>query len=124
MTRCRKQPGRSCTNASRTGSTRTRREIAELDELVGYHLEEATATAVSLDLDAEARGVRAAERLAAAGRRAFGRNDMPAAVNLLQRATALWPEDDVRRLGDLPALGRAMVELGDSRVRSVPSRGR
>ena len=88
------------------------RDLGELAEIVGYHLEQAHRYRVSLDLDAKALGVRAAERLAAAGRRAFGRGDMSAAVNLLERATALWPESDVRRLADLPAVGRALIELG------------
>jgi tetratricopeptide (TPR) repeat protein len=92
------------------------RDLVELDEIVGYHLEQAYQYRRSLGLDdeqTETLGFRAAEKLAVAGRRAFGRNDMPAAVNLFQRATTLWPDHDVRRLTDLPALGRAMTELGD-----------
>jgi class 3 adenylate cyclase/tetratricopeptide (TPR) repeat protein len=91
-------------------------DLPELDEIVGYHLEQAYQYRRSLGLDEERTdlvGVRAAERLASAGRRAFGRNDTPAAVNLLERAAVLWPEGDARRLADLPMLGRALAELGN-----------
>ena len=92
------------------------RDLVELEEIVGYHLEQAYNYRQSLALDGEgsaAVATRAAERLGDAGRRAFGRGDMPAALNLLRRASALWPEDDARHWADLPSLGRALTELGD-----------
>jgi tetratricopeptide (TPR) repeat protein len=55
---------------------------------------------------------RAAAPLTAAGERAFGRGDMPAAVNLLARATTLLPPHDARRLGLLPELAFALAETG------------
>jgi class 3 adenylate cyclase len=66
------------------------------DEIVGYHLEQACYYHEEFGED---RGLatRAAERLEAAGRRAMGRCDLPAAVNLLTRAIALLPEDDPAR---------------------------
>jgi class 3 adenylate cyclase/tetratricopeptide (TPR) repeat protein len=64
--------------------------LVELDELLGYHLEQAVryrrelGRAVDEALAADAR-----DRLTAAGRRALQRLDFNAAVNLLDRATAL-----------------------------------
>jgi class 3 adenylate cyclase/tetratricopeptide (TPR) repeat protein len=88
----------------------------ELDEIVGYHLEQAHRFAVELGPPTDrtrALAEGAAERLAASGRRAHGRGDIPAAVNLLQRAAALLPSEDRRRLSLLPSLGRALTEAGD-----------
>lgn len=69
---------------------------SEFDELIGYHLEQAHHFRRELgQLDAQARalGVRAGERLASAGIRAFARFDAAAAENLLSRAKALLPHD-------------------------------
>jgi tetratricopeptide (TPR) repeat protein len=50
--------------------------------------------------------------LGTAGRGALARDDLPAAVNLLERATELLPDDDPA-LGDLvPELGMALTEAG------------
>ena len=57
--------------------------------------------------------MRAANPLAVAGERAFARGDMPAAVNLLSRATALLPSHDPRRLELLPELAFALMETAD-----------
>ena len=65
------------------------------DEILGWHLEEAYRNLAELGpLDAHGieLGVRAAERLGAAGQRAFARGDMAAAAGLLRRAAALLPE--------------------------------
>ena len=88
----------------------------ELDEIMGYHLEQAhryrnelgPETDVTLDL-----AIRAAERLASAGRRAERRGDVRAATNLLARAVDLYPQDDPRRLKLLSALGRALTDAGE-----------
>ena len=53
-------------------------------------------------------------RLAAAGRRALGRGDMPASANLLRRAVQLLPRSDATRLDLLPELGEALLETGES----------
>jgi DNA-binding SARP family transcriptional activator len=70
---------------------------AEYAEKAGYHLEQAYLHRAELDdvtdRDREL-GRRAADLLASAGRRAFHRGDMPAAVDLLGRATSLLPADD------------------------------
>jgi class 3 adenylate cyclase/tetratricopeptide (TPR) repeat protein len=88
----------------------------EFDEIVGYHLERAAHCLAELG-PATARGralaERAADHLAAAGRRALGRGDMPAAAKLLDRTVELLPADDLRRLNALTALGRALLEAGE-----------
>ncbi len=104
----------------------------EFEEIVGYHLEQAyrgLAELGPLGDRAQGLGERAAERLAASGRRAYARGDMPAGANLLERATALLPADDRRRLSLLPPLGRALVEAGqmeraDSLLSEAVERGR
>ena len=65
---------------------------AKYEELLGYHLEQAFRYRVELapvDESAIAIGVAAADRLGAAGHRALARSDIPAAVNLLERAASL-----------------------------------
>jgi class 3 adenylate cyclase/tetratricopeptide (TPR) repeat protein len=72
-------------------------ELVEPDEILGYHLEQAARYRLELrPVDERGRdlGLRAAELLAAAGARALARNDVTAAIKLLQRALALRPEDD------------------------------
>jgi predicted ATPase len=89
--------------------------LVELDELLGYHLEQAYRCRLDLGLlddRTAALGAGAADRLAAAGKRAFERQDMPAAINLLERAAAMRSGDDPSRLQLLPLLGRALVESG------------
>jgi tetratricopeptide (TPR) repeat protein len=91
------------------------REI-EYEEILGYHLEQAHGYLTDLgtqDDHVRELGLRAATLLASAGRRAFGRGDMPAAANLLRRAVALLPEDDEERLALLPPLGEAFMETGE-----------
>ena len=88
----------------------------EVDEMVGYHLEQACAGLTETDPDAEhgrelAR--RGAELLGAAGRRVFRRGDMPASVGLLDRAARLLPPDDPLRLDLLSDLGFALFEIGE-----------
>src|SRR5919197_266977 len=75
-------------------------ERSEFDEIVGYHLEQAFHYRRQLGpLDEPGRelGARAGARLAAAGERALGRGDLPAAAGLLERALAVLPSDDDRR---------------------------
>jgi tetratricopeptide (TPR) repeat protein len=90
--------------------------MAALDEILGYHLERAYRYREELGLtDEHTRtvGNRAAERLAAAGRRAYRRGDMAAAVSLLGRAASLWPADALPRLEVLPELGAALTMSGE-----------
>jgi len=86
---------------------------AELEEIAGYHLEQAFRLKAELGTSDEALGLRAGERLRAAGRRALGRGDAHAAVNLLGRAVALLPEGGRARLELLPELGSALMHAGE-----------
>ena len=95
---------------------RDRDRALEFEEILGYHLEQASQNLAALGpLDEHGRtlAVRAAERLSAAGHRAFSRGDMPAAANLLRRAVMLIPEGEARRLELLPDLGEALADVGE-----------
>jgi class 3 adenylate cyclase len=88
----------------------------EFDEIVGHHLEQAFRYRGELGrIDERGRllAQRAAERLAAAGRRAFARADLPAAVSLLSRAAALLEPGASGRTELLVDLGDALRERGD-----------
>jgi tetratricopeptide (TPR) repeat protein len=88
----------------------------EFEEILGYHLEQAYRHLVELapaDEHALAVGRDGAGRLAAAGRRALERGDMPAASSLLLRATALLPPLDSGRLRLFPDLGEALMQIGE-----------
>jgi class 3 adenylate cyclase len=70
--------------------------LAERDEVVGYHLEQAYRYRRELgpvDPAASAVAAAAARRLRSAGKRAFERGDSGAAVSLLERANGLSPDD-------------------------------
>lgn len=85
-------------------------------EIAGYHLERAYRYRTELGAVDAAGSVlagRAAERLAAGGRRALARGDMPAAVNLLSRSVSLLPRTDPARLALLPDLGLALAETSE-----------
>ena len=95
---------------------RSATRIAELQEIIGYHLEQSYRSLGELGplTDAgRATGKRAAVHLAAAGARARGRADMPAAANLLQRASAMLDEDDPARPRLLLGAGEALTEAGE-----------
>ncbi|MEJ7567691.1 MAG: adenylate/guanylate cyclase domain-containing protein [Gaiellaceae bacterium] len=67
-------------------------ELVELDELLGYHLEQACRYHAELGTPVDGMLATAAtRRLTAAGRRAQLRSDYAAAVSLYERATALVP---------------------------------
>ncbi len=93
------------------------KEVAgEYEEILGYHLEQAHRWLTELGPANERAGRlgrRAAAPLASAGRRAFARGDMPAAVNLLSRASSLLPQHDPERFELLPELALALLETGD-----------
>mgnify|MGYP003287545709 CR=1 FL=1 len=87
------------------------------DELVGHHLEQAYRHLA--ELAPETRHGRqlaaeAGERLGRAGIRAFQRGDVPAALNLLGRATSLLPEDSERYREFLIELGLARWLAGET----------
>ncbi len=90
--------------------------VGEYEELLGYHLEQAFQYRVQLaraDDWARAIAFRGGIRLAAAGRRALGRGDMPAAVNLLGRAATLFQESGEPRIDVAIDLGVALRERGE-----------
>jgi class 3 adenylate cyclase len=86
--------------------------LPEVDEVVGHHLAEAWRYRVELrpGEDHEPVARRAVAHLAAAGRRAFDRGDMPGAVGLLTRAHGLLPPGHRARLALVPVLGKAYLE--------------
>ena len=105
--------------------------VAEYEEILGYHLEQAYGyrearlpvdefsqrlryreARVAVDERSLRLARRAAERLIPAGARAFARSDMPATVNLYERAAALLPESDPALLALLPDLAYALRATG------------
>jgi class 3 adenylate cyclase/tetratricopeptide (TPR) repeat protein len=83
-------------------------DLEELDEIAGYHLEQAFRYRAELgptDESARTLAASAAARLEAAGRRALDRGDTAAAVNLLERAGLLLPNQQVD-----PALEEALIQ--------------
>jgi class 3 adenylate cyclase/tetratricopeptide (TPR) repeat protein len=89
--------------------------LTEVEEIVGYHLEQATryrSELGPLDQDGVALAARAADRLAGPGRRALARSDIPAATGLLSRAAALLARGDPARLALLPDLAVALRDGG------------
>jgi class 3 adenylate cyclase/tetratricopeptide (TPR) repeat protein len=85
--------------------------LPELEEVLGYHLEQAHRYRLEVlraDEHGDALARRAAGRLAAAGRRALAKGDAPAAVNLLDRAARLSNDPAI-----LPDLGVALRDAGD-----------
>src|SRR3954447_1390403 len=87
------------------------------DAVIGFHLEQAFGYRTELGpLDRAGRslGVRAADRLRAAGLRALARGDLPAAAGLLRRALAPLDGEHPLRLVILADLGEALVSAGDT----------
>jgi len=85
-------------------------ELVELDEILGYHLEQAHRYRRELGLpDESALGAQAGERLAVAGRRARARGDLAATINLLGRALDLLPAESLEHELEL---GEALFYAG------------
>jgi class 3 adenylate cyclase/tetratricopeptide (TPR) repeat protein len=84
----------------------------ELDEILGYHLEQAARYKQELGEPEPTLAERAGEHLATAGRRALAREDQFAARNLLERAAFLVP-DPATRAELLPQLAEALMRTGD-----------
>ena len=91
----------------------------ENPEVAGYHLEQAFGYYVEVEPAAGERYLElarsGAQYLGAAGRAAFARDDLPAGINLLDRACQLLPEADPERGLLLPELGMALTESGQLR---------
>jgi class 3 adenylate cyclase/tetratricopeptide (TPR) repeat protein len=90
--------------------------LVELDEILGYHLEQAFRYRSELgpvsDEDRQSAG-HAGELLARAGRRAHDRGDRAAAAILLERAERLLPEPSPQHVRALLARGRCLADTGD-----------
>ena len=92
-----------------------REGATEYEEILGYHLEQAhryLSELGPLDDHGRALGADGSRRLASAGRRAFARGDVPAAVNLLGRAAALLPEREDAAPQLMPEYGEALLQVG------------
>jgi class 3 adenylate cyclase/tetratricopeptide (TPR) repeat protein len=91
-------------------------KAGDVDEIVGYHLEQAVHYRKQLgQLDEEGRVLadRSAFLLGAAGRRAFARDDAPAAVNLLDRALALATNETPAELELIRQLSTSLWSIGE-----------
>jgi class 3 adenylate cyclase/tetratricopeptide (TPR) repeat protein len=89
--------------------------VGELEEIVGYHLEQAFRSRAELgrsDEHTEAIAARAAAQLGIAGRRAFDRGDLRAAASLIGRASALLPPTHPDRLELAPLHVLALMVAG------------
>jgi class 3 adenylate cyclase/tetratricopeptide (TPR) repeat protein len=90
-------------------------DLEELDEIAGYHLEQAYRYRAELgpvDESAGAIATAGAQRLQAAGRRALERGDTDATVNLLERAELLLPQ------------GQLAFELEEALMQALAMAGR
>jgi predicted ATPase len=89
--------------------------VHEFEEIVGYHLEQASRYLTELGREgarSDALAARAAGRLESAGHRAHRRGDRDAAISLLERAARLAGDDSPRRAALLPDLGGVLIEAG------------
>jgi class 3 adenylate cyclase len=90
-------------------------DLVELDEILGYHLEQAyryRAELGPLDEQAQSLGKQAGRRLVRSGERARERADDMAAQRLLGRAVELLPGDAPERRQALASRAHAASELG------------
>ena len=90
--------------------------VLEIEEILGWHLEQAHRYRAELspfDEHGVALGIRASERLAAAGKRADARGDMPATSNLLSRAARTRPVGDPLRIRLSTDAAEALIEAGE-----------
>ena len=90
-------------------------ELVELDEILGYHLEQAFRYRSELGpvSDDDRRSAsRAGELLARAGRRAHDRGDRAAATVFFERAERLLPEPSSEHLRALLARARCLADTG------------
>ena len=92
--------------------------VPEVEEIRGYHLEQAYRYRAELgpvDERALELARRASTLLATAGLRASHRADVPATIHLLDRAVSLLPDGDREAVALYPDLGTALMESGDLR---------
>ncbi|HSC48904.1 MAG TPA: AAA family ATPase, partial [Gaiellaceae bacterium] len=91
-------------------------QLVELDEIVGYHLEQAYCYRGELGLPDDGVAARAAARLAAAGRRSLALGDGTGATRLLGRAVALAEPSGREGVELLLDLAAANGDRGDLRA--------
>jgi class 3 adenylate cyclase len=92
----------------------TAADLLELDEIAGWHLEQAVRYQRELGREADPGLARsAAEHLYAAGQRASYRSDGPAARSLLERALALAVENDWLRARISVRLAEELLDTGE-----------
>jgi class 3 adenylate cyclase/tetratricopeptide (TPR) repeat protein len=92
-------------------------ELIELDEVLGYHLEQAARYRRELDSPEVELERRAGRRLASGGSRAALRSDAHGAANLLGRALALLPRGDPRRPAAIIDQLTILEDLGETEER-------
>jgi tetratricopeptide (TPR) repeat protein len=99
-------------------------DLVEIDDILGYHLEQACRYRSELGLVDEGGALAAAARtrLTAAGRRARMRHDFRAAFNLFQRATELIPGGSIELGLELDYI-ETLVDLGGTRQARECARG-
>ncbi len=88
-------------------------DLAEHDDVVGFQLEQAHLLRSELGESEPQLGSAAADRLAAAGRRALEADDRSAAASLLGRALDCLPAEDDRRADLLIDRCEALLAMGD-----------
>ena len=92
------------------------RDASDHAELTGYHLEQALRCHLEVEPAAEERyrtlAATAGDRLGSAGRAALTRDDLPAGIGLLERATTLMLSGSPARRLLLPELGAALADAG------------
>ncbi len=97
--------------------------VAEYEEIVGYHIEQAFRYLTELgppDEHATKLGLRGSIHLASAGAKASGRGDMPATANLIERAMSLRDGADPVGIEWAVDLADALREMGEfDRARAV-----
>ncbi|PWU25361.1 MAG: adenylate/guanylate cyclase domain-containing protein [Candidatus Rokuibacteriota bacterium] len=86
-------------------------DLVELDEILGYHLEQAYRHRLELGIEDRTLGRHAARRLVLAGRRAHLLGDVVATVKLLDRARELTPPKEREVMLDVE-LGEALWSAG------------
>ncbi len=87
-------------------------QLPELDELSGYHLEQAVQSLRTIGVDHEALAARAVAHLSHAGERAVARADQSAAQNLLSRARAMMTASNPTRTTVTQKLAEVDLVLG------------
>jgi class 3 adenylate cyclase/tetratricopeptide (TPR) repeat protein len=95
--------------------------LVELDEILGYHLEQAALYLSELGWPDPSLAERASRRLATAGERMYWRNDVPAARSLLSRAMELVDELDVHAAVTF-ALTRGSAHAAELRLDEIARR--